>query len=121
MHQQNQAGGRNAVAAGKLMNALHEMLADIESHRLHVILVPLNPGLRNYCEGGMKRCVADKNPHWYSRLCYNNPSSRGTRRGGPDTRVRRQNILRILRRLSSGLPSRSKYVPELMQIARRAA
>lgn len=102
-------------------DALQLLLDQLESHRLHVILVPLNPRLRNYNEGGCKRCVADKNPPWYSKLCYNNPSSRGTRRGGPDTRIRRANILSVLRRLSSGLPSRSKYVPELMQIARRAA
>ena len=104
-----------------MTEALQLLLDQLESHRLHVILVPPNPKLRNYCEGGCKRCVADKNPPWYSKLCYNSPSSRGTRRGGPDTRIRRANILSVLRRLSAGLPSRSKYVPELMQIARRAA
>ena len=104
-----------------MTEALQLLLDQLESHRLHVILVPLNPRLRNYNEGGMKRVCADVPPSWYRKLCYNNPSSRGTRRGGPDTRIRRANILSVLRRLSAGLPSRSKYVPELMQIARRAA
>jgi len=103
------------------MNALHEMLAGLESHRLHVILVPLNPSKRNYNEGGMRRVAADKNPRWYSQFCYNHPSSRGTRRGGSDTRIRRQNILRILRRLCAGQSSRSKYVAELLRIAAKAA
>ena len=102
-------------------DAFQLLLDQLESHRLHVILVPLNPRLRNYNEGGMKRVCADVSPRWYSRLCHNNPSSRGVRRGKADTRIRRANILSVLRRLSAGLPSRSKYVPELMQIARRAA
>ena len=104
-----------------MTEALQLLLDQLEPHRLHVILVPLNPRLRNYNEGGMKRVCADVPPRWYRTLCYNNPSSRGVRRGKADTRIRRANILSVLRRLSAGLPSRSRYVPELMQIARRAA
>ena len=37
------------------MTALEQMLADLESHRLEVQLVPLNPRLRNFNEGGCKR------------------------------------------------------------------
>lgn len=96
MHQQNQAGGRDTVAAGQLINALHEMLSQLESHQLQVVLVPLNPRLRNYNEGGCKRVVADQNPKWYRQFCARHPSSRGVRRGKFDTCIKRLNTLRAL-------------------------
>lgn len=101
------------------MNALHQLLAELESHQLQVCLAPSKRHDRR--DHDMIRVCLDKNPRWYSKLCYDNPSSRGVRRGGPDTRIRRQNILRVLRRLCSGQPSRSKYAPEILRIARRVA
>lgn len=100
---------------------LEQMLNDLESHQLQVILVPLNPRLRNYTDGGCKQVVADKPPHWYRSFCGRHPSSRGVRKGKFDTRIRRQDVLRILRRLCAGLSSRSKYAEELVGISRRVA
>lgn len=100
---------------------LHRLLAELESHQLHVILVPLDPRKRGYNEGGCRRVCADRNPRWYSRLCADHPSSRVRNHRKPDTRVRRQNILRVLRRLCAGLSSRSQYAPRLLKIAARAA
>lgn len=80
------------------------MLEQLESHRLEVMLVPLNPNGRNYCDGGMKRCVCDRPPAWYRKLCNEHPSSRGVRRGKFDTRIRRQNVLRLLRRMIAQKP-----------------
>lgn len=97
---------------------LHQLLNELESHQLQVILVPLNPRQRNYNDGGMKRCVADKSPRWYALFCAQHPSSRGVRKGKFDTRIKRKNVLRLLRRLSAGLPSCSKYADEIRGIAR---
>lgn len=97
------------------------LLNQLESHQLHVMLVPLNPRMRNYNDGGMKRVLVDQNPIWYRRLCADHVSSRAIRRGKYDTRIRRQNILRVLRRLCANQQSRSKYAPELLRIARRVA
>ncbi len=104
-----------------MTNALHQLLAELESHQLQVMLVPLNPRMRNYNDGGMKRVLFDKNPRWYSQMCADFPSSRGIRRGKHDTRIRRATILSVLRRLCDGKYSWSKYAPILKAIAERAA
>jgi hypothetical protein len=96
---------------------LQLMLDLLESHRLEVQLVPLNPRLRNFSEGGMKRVAADKNTKWYRELCARHLSSRKRNHRKPDTKIKRANILRILKRLAQGLPSRSKYAAELHKIS----
>lgn len=96
---------------------LQQMLAELESHRLTVMLVPLNPRLRNYNEGGMKRVVSDKSPRWYAKFCAQHPSSRGVRRGKFDTRIRRRDVLRILTKLTQGRRTWSKYADELRRLA----
>lgn len=103
------------------MTSLELMLMELESSRLDVQLVPLNPRLRNYNEGGCKRVCADRNAKWYRDLCQRHPSSRGTRRGGFDTRIRRRNVERLLRRLVAHLPTRSKYAAEIRRVAERRA
>lgn len=98
------------------MRAVELMLNQLESHRLEVILVPLNPRLRGYNEGGCKRVVADKPPNWYRKFCANHPSSRGVRRAKFDTRIKRYNTLRALRQIIAGQPA-GKYETELRRIA----
>ncbi len=93
---------------------LTEILCQLESHQLTTILVPCK---RPSNEGGCIRVNADENPRWYRRLCEKYPSSRVTRRGKHDTVLRRANVLCTLRVMSSGKNSRSKYAPELRQIA----
>lgn len=101
------------------MQSLQLMLNELESHQLQTILVPLNPRLRNWNEFGCKRVNVDTPPAWYRRLCQKHSSSRGIRKGKQDTRIRRQNILQVLRRLAkTGAPLNRKYDAELMRIAR---
>lgn len=92
------------------------MLAQLESHQLQVILVPLNPRLRGYNDGGCKRVLADQNPKWYRQFCARHPSSRGVRRGKLDTRIKRYNTLRALQQIIAGKPA-GKYEAELRRIA----
>ncbi len=99
------------------MPGLIQMLNELESHRLEVVLVPLNPRLRGWNEYGMKRVCADVPPRWYRALCRDYPSSRGVRRGKPDTRIRRANVLRALMRMVSGAGYAGKYREELLRIA----
>lgn len=105
----------------KMNDELQSMLAELESHQLHVILVPLSPNRRGYNEGGMKRVCADRNVRWYRDMAARHLSSRVRNHRKPDTRIRRADILRILTRLCHGLPSVSKYAPELRGIAGRRA
>jgi hypothetical protein len=98
---------------------LEQMLGELESQRLEVVLVPLNPRMRNYNEGGMKRVCANKNPRWYSNLCNKHLSCRKRNHRKPDTKIKRANIVRILRRLCDGKPSISKYAEELRRIGTR--
>ncbi len=101
------------------MSKLHQLLSELESHQLQVILVPLNPNRRGWNEYGMKRVCLDKSPRWYSQLCSRHTSSRGVRRGKHDTRIRRATILNVLRRLCAGRRSWSRYAPELLEMAGR--
>lgn len=96
---------------------LQLMLNELESHRLEVQLVPLNPRLRGFNHGGCKRVVADMNATWYRRFCARHLSSRKRNHRKPDTKIKRADTIRILRRLAEGLPTKSKYAAELRQIA----
>lgn len=102
------------------MNALIQMEAELQSHCLHTILVPLDPRKRNWNEGGCKRVNCDVPPLWFRRLCQKHTSSRGVRKGKHDSRIRRQNVLNTLRSLLAG-KHRSKYDAELLGIAQRIA
>ncbi len=103
------------------MTGLELLLMDLESNRLEVQLVPLNPRLRNWNEHGCKRVLTGKSPRWYANLCAAHPSSRGVRRGKFDTKIRRQNIERILRRMVAGQSTCSKYAAEIRSAAERRA
>jgi hypothetical protein len=100
---------------------LEILKAELESSRLEVVLVPLNPRLRGFNEGGCKRVVCSKNVSWYRAFCNRHPSSRGVRRGKFDTRIRRLDVLTILDHLCAGRKTRSKYAPELIEMAEVAA
>lgn len=99
------------------MHALLQMEAELQSHRLHTILVPLDPRKRNWNEGGCKRVNCDVPPVWFRRLCQKHASSRGVRKGKHDTKLKRANILSTLRRLIANGPQKSKYDAELLGIA----
>ena len=101
------------------MNGLITMLNQLEAHRLEVMLVPLNPKLRNWNEYGMKRVCADVPPRWYRALCREHLSSRGVRRGKPDTKIKRANVLSALNRLVSGAGYGGKYRDELVAVAKK--
>lgn len=101
----------------KVTYALAHILSDLESNKLEVVLVPLDPRKHNWNEGGCKRVAVCVPPAWYRRLCAANPSSRGVRRGGFDTRIRRANVLRAIARLASGKYT-GKYRDDLLRIAR---
>jgi len=101
------------------MNGLITMLNQLESHRLEVMLVPLNPNRRGWNEGGCRRCLADQNAKWYRDFCARFPSSRGTRKGGFDTVIRRANVLSALNRLVSGAGYGGKYRDELVAVAKK--
>ena len=90
------------------------LLAELESHRLEVALVPA-PRPRH--DGHAVRVAVSRNPSWYRRLCAWFPSSRRRAKSLPDTRVRRANIARILSLLAEGRPVRSQYAQPLARIA----
>ena len=100
-----------------VMAGLQLMLEQLEAHRLEVMLVPLNPRLRGYNEGGMKRAVVDRPASWYRELCSRHPSSRGVRRGKFDTRIKRANVLEALTRMCDGRGYAGKYREELVRFA----
>lgn len=98
--------------------SFQQLLEELESTQLQVVLVPSR---RPNADSDCIRVAVEKNADWYRRFCARHPSSRGTRRGKFDTRIRRANVAAVLKRLSAGLPSRSKYAGELGAIAERLA
>ena len=97
-----------------LAQALQEMLCELESSRLEVILVPQR---RRTNEGGMIRVCANKNAAWYRDFCARHPSSRRRNHRKHDTRIRRIRIIQVLTRMAGALYTRSKYRAELLNFA----
>lgn len=104
----------------ELRQALEQMLNDLEAHKLEVQLAPLNPRMRGWSESGMKRVVVDAPPKFYRALCAKHISQRVTRKGKPDTAIRRANILSALNRMLSG-KSGGVYEADLLAHAKRLA
>ncbi|MFA6287758.1 MAG: hypothetical protein WC661_10285 [Opitutaceae bacterium] len=99
----------------EIENELNEMLAELESNQL---LIVLTPAPRPMHHGHMIRARAGQNPRWYRELCARFPSSRLRNRSLPDTRIRRRDTLATLRAMIGG-GSRSDYALEILRIATR--
>lgn len=97
------------------MQALEEMLNTLEAHRLEVQLAPSRR--RDRRDSDMIRVVVDHGPGWYRKLCGRHTSGRGIRRGKHDTKIKHANVVSVLRVLTSGRVSSSKYGEELKKIA----
>ena len=93
-----------------------ELLAELESHRLEVALVPARHPRH---ETHYVRVVIGQNPSWYRRLCAANPSSRRRAKTAPDTRIRRANVLAVLGKLAEGKTTRSRYAAAISKEAAR--
>ena len=91
-----------------------ELLAELESHRLEVALIPARHPRHAV---HFVRVAVSSNPPWYRRLCARYPSSRRRAKAAPDTRIRRRDVLATLERLAAGLPSRSRYSSDLIRVA----
>lgn len=98
-----------------LARSLIVMLDQLESHQLTVCLAPSKRSDRR--EWDMIRVKIDENPRWYRKHCGNHPSSRGTRRGKFDTRIKRKDTMRALRGLLDGR-YHGKYREDLLRIAK---
>jgi hypothetical protein len=95
--------------------AYEQMLNELEAHMLVTVLVPSKRSDRR--ESDMIRCNISVPPTWFRRMCARYPSSRGIRRGKFDSKLRRANVLSLLRGLATGRPVRSKYLADLAGIA----
>lgn len=100
----------------ELADAFAEMLAELESSPLVVVLAPSKRAENPW---DMIRVPLSVPPSWYRALCANYASERAVRRGKFDTRIKRRNILRALGRMAAGTPSGSLYAPDLLRIATR--
>lgn len=99
------------------MNALEEMLAELESNPLVTILAPSRRSDRR--DHDQIRVNMSVPPRWYRQFCAKHTSSRAVRRGKHDTRIKRANVLSLLRQLSAHGKSCSKYAAEILSIAAR--
>lgn len=102
----------------ELREALTEMLEQLESSCLEVMLIPQRYRTN---EGGMIRVAVSKNATWYRGFCAQYLSGRQRKNNAPDTKIKRAQTLRTLRRLLTGVPPQGEYAFRLMPIARRLA
>jgi hypothetical protein len=87
-----------------------DMLAELESSQLEVVLIPSqDPDIAD--RGGMIRAVQMANPEWYSELCSRFTRGHQSRKRTPnhDTVIDRRSTLAALRRLVNYLEVSSVY------------
>lgn len=101
-----------------MIDGLIIMQAELESSCLEVVLVPSR---RFTNHDGCIRVAANRNCEWYRQFCAAHSSSRIRKKVAHDTCIKRRDTARILARLVDGKGSRSKYAPELLQIAEKTA
>jgi hypothetical protein len=87
----------------KFQVAAVELLGELESSCLEVVLVPER---RRTCEGGMIRVAVSKNATWYQRFCRQYASSRRRRKAAFDTMIKRAHTVRALERFAAGASPR---------------
>lgn len=95
------------------MRKLEYLLNELESNQLQVCLAPSK---RKLNEHDQIRVALSRNCSWYRRFCSQHISKRATRRGKPDTLIRRQHTLKALNRLLSGKPRNTIYEQRILAI-----
>jgi len=98
------------------MKGLEILLGELEGAHLEVVLAPAR---RESNLGAMIRVASSRNCAWYRCFCSRHPSSRVRHNRCFDTRIRRRDIERLLRRLIAGQACESVYAPELRSLARQ--
>jgi hypothetical protein len=98
--------------------AAEELLAELESTRLEVALVPQR--IRTN-EGGMIRVAISKNATWYRRFCAQYLSARKRCNAAPDTLIKRALTVRALTQMAAGKWPETTYVARLAPIVEARA
>jgi hypothetical protein len=97
------------------MNVFAEMLSDLESNRLEVVLTPARDARHI---GHCVRVAASVNPLWYRNHCARYASQRTRYKGGKfKTKVKRRDTLKTLKRLAERVPTNSRYADDFRKIA----
>lgn len=100
----------------ELKEILSEMLYELESNYLEVILIPQRDPSN---VGACNRAAISQNCQWYRDICGDYESRRKCQYRKFKTKIRRQSIRRILIRLIDGKPSTSKYVEWIINYAEK--
>ena len=101
-----------------MRDCFRHMIYELEYNRLEVFLVPAPEPAH---VGHMVRAVENRNPDWYRDLCERYQSNRNSRKGRykkhGDTKIKRQHILSVLRRMANGEVFDCKYKEFLVDVA----
>ena len=102
-----------------MRDCFRHMLYELEYNRLEVLLVPAPDPAH---VGHMVRMVEHCNVDWYRELCGMYKSNRNSRKGRfnkhGDTKIKRQHILSVLRRMANGEEFECKYKEFLVDVAK---
>ncbi len=104
---------KNLASEQSAPSGLEQMLMELESNQLVVILVPSK---RPTNEGGMIRVAASKNCSWYRAFCKANSSSRKRKNSCHDTCIKRFRTVAALEAMIAGVRS-TYYYDQLTAIA----
>jgi hypothetical protein len=102
----------------KIKLAAEELLAELESNSLQVMLVPTRYRMN---EGGCVRVAVSKNATWYRRFCALYASGRKRNNRAFDTKIKRLATIRALERFAQGASPRGVYGERLQPIVARHA
>lgn len=94
-----------------LKSSLTEMLYELQSNRLEVILVPQEEPVN--C-GACIRVPKRMNCEWYREFCECFPGKPKKNSRKLNTKIRRKETIRLLKRLISGQEVKSKYKDYLL-------
>ncbi|MFA7287379.1 MAG: hypothetical protein WC055_00720 [Melioribacteraceae bacterium] len=85
------------------------MIDEFSENYLDVVLIP-SKDHNTAMDGGMIRVAQNRNPEWYRNLCSNHPKKKQRTRKKPQTSIKKEDIISIIRNLIKTGDSKSKYV-----------
>lgn len=99
------------IFGGGLASKARELLTDLRSSRLEVVLIPSrDPDCA--MRGGMIRAVQEQNADWYRQFCKQSPSNRKWQNKKGRTKIKRAQVERGLKELIAGR-CKSQYADRL--------
>lgn len=87
---------------------LQEMVDEFNESYLDVVLIP-SKDHNTAIDGGMIRVAQNRNPEWYRNLCSNHPKRKQRTRKKPQTSIKKEDIISVMKSMIKNGSTKSKY------------